>query len=187
MGAWRPPEYILVTSLRHALDRCQRYLTLDLGAALFVLLIVLNATRAGETPLSDISLPSGLPTTSPLIAISLVLSVYWVSGAMASYMVARAKRIDAALHAHEALREAALTYPSIATIRVPLPRLLAATLPALLVLAAFIIEAVAQGTGSLRSFHTYFGLSLLASPYLTLVAELRHPVGGPQPHIPHRD
>ncbi|NNF57477.1 MAG: hypothetical protein HKN04_04480, partial [Rhodothermaceae bacterium] len=80
------PEDILVTNLRHALDRCQRYLTLGLGAALFLLLLIISATRAGDTPLGDIELPSGLPDTSPLIAASLVLSVYWVSGAMASYM-----------------------------------------------------------------------------------------------------
>ncbi|NNF56602.1 MAG: hypothetical protein HKN04_00025, partial [Rhodothermaceae bacterium] len=108
-------------------------------------------------------------------------------GAMASYMAARAKRIDAALHTHEALRAAALTYPSIATIRVPLPRLLAAVLPALLVLAAYIIEAVAQGSGSLRELGTYVGLALLVAPYLTLATELRHPIGGAQPPTPFGD
>ena len=178
------PEDILVANLRHALDRSQRYLTLGLGSSVFMLLLIVAAARAGDEPMPVIDLPSGLPDASPIIAASLMLSVYWVSGALSSYMVARAKRIEALLQTYPELHAAALTYPSIATIRVPGPRLLATLLPALLVLTGYGVESITQDTGSLSEPVTYLGLALLVAPYLTLAFELRHPLGGNRPTSP---
>ncbi|NKQ35074.1 MAG: acetylxylan esterase [Chloroflexi bacterium] len=170
------PEDILVENLRTALDRIQGYMVWGIGSALFLVLLVEATPRLVETG-ERVELPGGFLGTNPQLAGAVVLTVYWVSGFMASYTLSRAERIVEKLRSSPKILDAALTYPSIATTRIHAPRIGAALLPAVLFFIAYVIE----GGGWPESFYSLLGLFFLVVPYVTLAFQLRLSIGGYKP------
>jgi hypothetical protein len=172
---WPPPmntDDILVENLRATLDRTQRYMVWGLGSSLFLLLLTLAEPGPGE----KVQLPGGFIPAEPGIVALVVTAVYWVAGALATFGVARANRIIGARQARPEILEAALTYPSLPTIRVHGPRIGAALLPPILFLWAFF-----QESGLPDSSYSWIGLLILLAPYGTLAFELRRALGGLAP------
>ena len=171
------PKDILISNLKEALNQLQRYMVFGLGTSLF--LLTLAGTEpgrlSGDSP--GIKLPGELlPVPVSLsVAVSVVVSAYWVAGWLATIMVSRANHIVERLRDSPELLEAALTYPSIPTTRVHGPRIGLAILPALFVgIAVFI-------TSRQDSSKKVFALIMLALPYIVLAIQLRTAIGGQRP------
>jgi len=168
------PGSILVENLREALRLIQRYLFLGLSAAM--LTAVLPSRRELGDASVSVTLPGGLPAVPSELASAVAIVVYWVSGALATFTVARAKRIVTELRAYPELLAAALTYPSIPTTRVYGPRIGAALLPPVLMCWA------AFRSGDLRLDEGGVGALVLALlPYLVLIGQLWRAIGGGVP------
>jgi len=172
------PKDILISNLKEAFNQLQRYMVFGLGTSLF--LLILAGTEPGR--LNGDSLGIKLPgeffpvPVSVSVAVSVVVSAYWIVGWLATIGVSRANHIVEGLRDAPELLEAALTYPSIPTMKVHGPRIGLAFIPALFVgLAAFI-----SGHRP-HSFIEVFALIMLLLPYLLLTGRLWTAVGGQRP------
>lgn len=161
-------DRILVDNLREALRQIQRLLAAGLLASLIFLIIEVR-------PSDVVQLPAGLPPVTKFIAEGLLMAAYWSVGIQAGLVVGRAHRIAKVLARSPELRDAVLTYPSVATTNAWGPRLAATLVPP-------ILASVALVRSEKPPFEWVFVIvSLLVpiAPYAWLAYSLRYPIGGP--------
>ena len=166
------PESILVTNLTEALQQLQRYLVWSFTASM--LFLVLAILQPAEVNLPTDVIPLPIPLQG---AIAILIPAYWISGALASFSLGRAKRIIFMLGDKKDLLAAALTYPSIPTTRVHGPRIVLAIAPAVFV----VIGLVLLFGSRLLSFWSIIAVLLLVIPHIGLAVLLRKAVGGGVP------
>ena len=165
-------EGILVANLLEALRQLQRYMVWSFAAAM--LFMVLAILQPAEVKLPTDVLPLPIPLQG---AIAILISAYWVFGALASFSLERANRIITMLKDKQDLLAAALTYPSIPTIKVHGPRIVLAAVP-----PVFVAIGLAFVFGSrLLSYWPMVGVLLLVVPHVGLAIMLRRAVGGGVP------
>ncbi|HSF29992.1 MAG TPA: hypothetical protein VLK82_05895 [Candidatus Tectomicrobia bacterium] len=165
-------EGLLVANLLEALRQLQRHLVWSFAAAL--LLMVLAIVQPAEVKLPTEVLPLPMPFHG---AIAILISAYWVFGALASFSLARANRIITLLKDKQELLAAALTYPSIPTTKVHGPRMVLAAVP-----PVFVAIELALVFGSrLLSYWPMVGVLLVVVPHVGLAILLRRAVGGGAP------
>jgi hypothetical protein len=178
-------EEILVDNLKESLHQLQRYMVFGLGSSLFLLVLAITSRNrlSGDV---RITLPSEfLPGPISLsLAVAIVLSAYWISGALATIVVSRAnhivgllkdslKRSSEDLQSSSELLEAVLTYPSIPTTKVHGPRIGLALLPAIFVVVAAFVSELRP-----NSYLKVFSLVMLVLPYIVIAVQLRTAIGG---------
>jgi len=167
---------LLLGNFQETVKLLQTYMITGLGAsAFFVLLATSSATEVQmQAPAVGSSLP--VPTS---IAIAIALAVAWATGAMATLLVDRARRLAEVIHEEDqGLLDAALSYPSVATLRSGGPRLFLALAPAVLLL----VGSVSFWGMKFASYWPAVGLVALLLPHLVLAFELRSPIGGQHTH-----
>ena len=155
--------------LQEALEQVQRYLLAALSAA--ILCFLLSLGPHGERVKIDLlGVPEVDRSTAKLIAFAVAI----VSGAMASWTVSRVKFLISKFgDKDKGLREAYLSYPSIATMKIGGPRWAAALLPAIFILLSELVRPAGH-----FSWEFFFGLFLCCTPFITLVMQLAKPLGG---------
>jgi len=159
---------ILYDNLKTALSSFGKYLLYGNGAAAFSLLVTVSSSES-------IALPFGLPEAQRNMAGLFALAVYFIAGCGAAITLPRAQRIIDKMRESPELLEAAVTYPSIPTTRIPAPRFIAALTPPVLIIITVLLEGA-----SFDSVYFIVGLMVLISPYVTLAIELRHALGDNQ-------
>lgn len=168
-------EDILVSNLTESLKLVQNYIQIGTGASIFVLILVLQSfseVGVGEKVVVPVF---GFNTETNLAAL-ISISIYWFSGVLATQYISRINRIlfELALRSKE-IFEQALTYPSIATIRVPFWRIGGAVLPGLLMMLGFFLKF--SSIGNIDGW-TVFLIIVIGLPYLVLAGQLIRPLGG---------
>ncbi len=165
-------EKILVDNLVESLRQLQRYMVWSFGAAIYFLLLTIS--RPNEVLLKFDAIPGAISFN---MAVTIVVTVYWVLGTQASFSLARAQRIISMLASQQDILNALLTYPCIPTTKVYGPRMALAVLPPVFVVTGF---ALVFGR-ALLSYWPIIGMLLLSVPHGVLTYELRTAVGGGNP------
>jgi hypothetical protein len=167
------PKDILISNLKDTLNQLQRYMAFGLGTSLT--LLVLAGTEPGRSSgdSAGIKLPGEffpVPVSVP-VAVSVIISAYWIVGWLATIVVLRANDIVSRLRDAPELLEATLTYPSIPTMKEPGARIGLAVFPALFVGIAVFISGHAPIASKV------FAFIILSLPYILLTIRLWTAVG----------
>jgi hypothetical protein len=166
-------EKILVDNLREALGASQRYFIFAITASLSLLLLELALIGGGSTA---IELQGLVVATDPGIARMVLFGAIFILPVMAISANSRANKIAKKI-SNEELREAALTYPSLATEEEAWLRIGSAILPIVLTTFSQILRLFSQTEMNWSNFIS--GLLVVALPSLSLAYEIRSPVGSP--------
>lgn len=163
---------LLLGNFQETVRMLQTYMVTALGASAFFVLLASSGTK--EVQMQAPAVGSSLPVPTS-IAIAVALAVSWATGAMATLLVDRARRLAQVIHAEDpALFDAALSYPSTATLKSAGPRLFLAIAPAVLMF----VGVVSFWGMQLASYWPAAGVVALLLPHLVLAYELRAPIGG---------
>ena len=166
---------VLLANLQETLKNIQTFMLSGLGGALFFALLAFSGAK--EVPMQAPAVGSSLPIKAG-IALAIALSVYWIAGVMATLFVARANRLVYELRKQDKdLADAALLFPSVATLRVYGPRIILALLPAVLA----VVGSIEIWGKQLLSLWAVFGQIMLCLPYVILGFEFRTAIGGYHP------
>ena len=168
------PEEILADNLKEALKEAQKRIVFGTGAALFLLLLVVQDWWR-EDGVKTIDVPIVGVSADRTLAGILAAVAYFISGYLASLAVGRAQRIIRRLDTLPQLREAVLMYPSIPTIITTVKRIAALFLPILIFIASSVLVlfmARDKDIGWALLVITF----LLSSPYILLIQQLRYPL-----------
>lgn len=167
---------LLLGNFQETVKLLQTYMVAGLGASAFFAL--LTTSSAKEVQMQAPAVGSSLPIPTS-IAVAIALAVAWATGAMATLLVDRARRLAEVIYREDqGLLHAALSYPSVAVLRSAGPRLFLALAPAVLLL----IGSVSYWGSKLASYWPATGLVMLLIPHLVLTFELRTPIGGQHAH-----
>jgi hypothetical protein len=173
-------EKILVDNLREALGAGQRYVILAITASLSLLLLELALVGGGSTP---VELQGLVVATEPSVARLVLFGAIFILPVMAIGANSRANKIAGKILNKE-LREAALTYPSLATEEEAWLRIGSAIFPIVLTTLSQLLRLFSQTEMNWSDFIS--GLLVVALPSLGLAYETRNPVGSP-PSSPKPD
>jgi hypothetical protein len=168
-------EDILADTLKEAVKEAHSRIVFGIGAALFLLLLVIpDWAGKGE---KDIKVPL-IDVSADRVLVEILAGVaVFISGYMAYIAVSRTRRIMRRLSSVPHLREAVLLYPSIPTIILPLARLSAVALPPLLLLSATVPAMFMAPQGSEKVSGLIFVTLILNVPYILLMRQLWYPLG----------
>ncbi len=151
-------DEVLADNLREALGGVQKMLLLGTGAAIVYMLLAMQP-------------PGGPDSAGAGFARMLALMVALVAGAMAAVTAQQACRIEVHLRRNTALHNAVVTFPSVATLQDPAPRLFFAVAPGVMLAGGTYLVYVDAG-----DVVSWALVALVALPYVVLGLRLRRPL-----------
>lgn len=166
-------EKILVENLREALKGSQRYVLLTISAAMSLLLLQLATLRQGDA-IEPIGLPGLVVSANPSEVRMLLIGFIFILPAIATSANAHANEIAKKILDID-VRNAVLTYPSLATDTDPWIRRGSAFLPVVLVVFSQLLWFLSQTDRDW--FDSILWSLMIVMPSIVLTRELRNPVG----------
>lgn len=163
------PQPVLVTNLCETLRQLQRYLVLAIVASLS--LVVLQLLSSSESAGRVIQLPGLVTTVDVRTAKLLLVAAHMAFGLLTLATGERARKTFEKIHKPE-LRDAALSYPSIATEPDPFIRVSACLAPALLFLIMLVLEWSHQQSESAVQYYI-FAIGFGVIPFVLLVTRVQ--------------